>query len=364
MIGQTKKILLTVLIATLVLTPIAFVSLIYWMVATASTEGSDWLVTKHFDPSSAGFLMSVQDDSWAVTLATPEFATLSEKERLALAKDTFNGVWSMAEGYGYVKSELEQWFMDTAKNFSSYPIKKAKLMNNSFMTFREFTSGSIPKPNILATVLKMFTSNSVSAILPIFLWVAIPAIVLLFLLVGVASVFLTKELPVLYKIIVAGLIVAMVFEGWLIKVVSSKKIIPSGFFNVFTFGDNYVSATGTWRGVNQKIAYPVNAAKIECFKDQRICREANAELADSALMVNTTEWQITSWDDKEITIDHQSKCNTTKMVINFKDKAVTQIRTPIDPQPEDCMAGKEGKFITEMVDGFEAIYGKKFGVKK
>lgn len=356
--NEVRSIIRIVLIGVVVLIPIVLFSIAYWNVS--EQQKSSWMITTHFAPTTAGFLTGVQTDSWAVILASEQFAQLDPKVKEAFAKSKSDAAWDlMGKSLGYRKSELDQWFKETGKSYSSYPIKKVSLSYGGTFTYRDFSSTRIPKQNIHRAAMEAITSSfSGSTVFLIALWIVLPLTISLFVMVGTVGLFLSKGVPLLYKIVAAGLLVVIALGGLIIRGLSHPKHIGESF-QVFTHGSNYVSAKGTWRGVNQKIAYAVNAATIECFRDQGVCKEADAALADMALMVNTTEWPIVSWDDKEVIVEEGGECTTTKMIINFRDKAVTQIKTPKEPLPQDCIVGVGGKFISELVDGIDVAFPKR-----
>ena len=320
-------------------------------------EGSDWLVTSHFNPTKASLFTSQQTDSWAVTLASPDFSALSEQDRLAMASDKATEVWRLATGYGYSKKDLVSWFEETAKNYSEYPIKKADLMHNQFMTYRDFSFTKLPRPNKHVAVFRAITGEPLGYLFGVSLWITLAILVSLYLLAGVIVMLISKNTPLLSKIVVAGVLVLGILGVWLFKLTSTQKIVGESLF-INEIGPNDVFAKGSWRGVNQKIANPLNSVLITCSRSEGVCREAKAELSNNMMLADSTTWEISSWDEKEVIVDKEGECTTVKMVINFKDKAVTQIRTSKDPLPADCIIGASGKLITELADGFEIAYGK------
>ena len=358
MSAQTRKLITIILKGSAIIIPLVLVGILYW--AASEQTKDQWLITSHFDPTKAGMFASGQSDSWAVVLANPQFASLSDADRMKVAHNAADELWKLAKESGYSKAKLYRWFDDTAKRYASYPVKTITLAFGQSLAYRDLSSSGIPKPSKLLALSGIFSINASAAIWIIVAIIAISVLVVvgLSLIIGTTGMFLSKDISLFFKIILAGLLVTAVLGGWGIKRLNTKKVIGGVFFNVSKMRDNYVYAEGSWEGVTEKIAYPVNAVKIECFKDEGICREINANLRDEALMVETETWAITNWDDKEVTVEEESPCGVTKMIINYKDKAVTQVQTRKNPPPVDCGSVNGGTFILRMVKGINVAYPK------
>ena len=345
-----------VLIASLILT-LALICLYLW---NTQTKEDSAFVTMHCNPKISG---SIYRDSWAAMIGSEEFSNLSNNQKLLIADKYFNKAWKFANNYGYNKNDLKNWFYNTAKNHIQYPILEFQHSYGGKIYYRDLQNSNPPESNrlvalqrVLFQLVKELDCSSIFFLIMIFFLVFVGVFI-----IGGFFMILTSNISLIIKLSLVVLITIIIYLITLLDRTSKyPNVIPASLFAV-NYSDGYgvlsdmVTATGTWRGVNQKIAYPINVVEINCIKDEMRCEEIDANIADKSLFIDTTDWTITSWGDYEIIIDHDSKCNTLKMIINFRDKAVTQIRAPKDPRPDDCMTGNDGKFITELVDGIELL---------
>lgn len=151
-----------------------------------------------------------------------------------------------------------------------------------------------------------------------------------------------------------------------------SPIYAGGYVSVHRFEDYSVSASGTWIIENDQIAYPVNTAEIECYKEQKTCQLIQASiivpsLEDSDdsynLTLDTQTYEIISWTDNEVISRpyRTDKCRSTILTINTVSQEVYEITR--NNNQEECKFGDlfelpplEQPRITRLVDGFDTTY--------
>lgn len=318
----------------------------------------DWTLSLHYDPTTSPFGYAVTGDSWSQFLAGATIAKLSNEEKETARRKFADEIWGLAGPYGYERREVDQWLRDTLQQRESLPIKELKLKDRGSVYYRDLSSIPFPRLHPFKMLLRAIRETDAKTWLWVILFTGLPTLLIIFLFISLGWTIGSSQVPIMAKITVASLIATFAFGVWVLNNVHRKRVMgPS--FSVFSLPEyGYVSAEGQWRGVNQKIGFPDNASKIICEKGKDSCREIQAYLVNgSALAVDETSWPIVKWDDQEIVVQMDSECSTTKMMINFKDQAVTQIRVGRNPMPADCMIGEE-KFISEMVSGIDLALGR------
>ena len=165
-----------------------------------------------------------------------------------------------------------------------------------------------------------------------------------------------------YIFIISLLLVCIVY---LITIKDLREMITLGnsFILEPVIPGEVVHASGTWKGVNQKIAYPLNISEIECVKNTMECTEVRAYIAETnksrgALCVSQVKWDIDKWSESTLTINEESRCSLTRIIIDLENQSVTQIRQPHEKKPLGCPSIKEGIFIVELVDGMKVFTSK------
>ena len=96
----------------------------------------------------------------------------------------------------------------------------------------------------------------------------------------------------------------------------------------------WVEAEGFWEPIdpspNKKLISMIDA-KIDCTRSEGICRENDAEIAVGALTSDSTDYQVSSWDNSGIVAADEGSglCSTGhKLMIDFKTNAVTVVDYP------------------------------------
>ena len=71
----------------------------------------------------------------------------------------------------------------------------------------------------------------------------------------------------------------------------------------------FVSATGTWTMENDRPAFPVQTSNIRCYRDDKSCTAAQAEIAfGDTLHLETYNYDITKWDNTTILFRTDAAC--------------------------------------------------------
>lgn len=128
-------------------------------------------------------------------------------------------------------------------------------------------------------------------------------------------------------------------------------------FYVDSWDRGYVIADGVWVLDNEKIAAPFNTTQIVCEIDQRVCREASAELMPFAgkhsLYLVTTTFAVSSWTKDTITAAASNGCVRRTMTLSRRAQSITALREPDpDGRPESCLIEMKDVIRSSVQDGF------------
>jgi hypothetical protein len=128
--------------------------------------------------------------------------------------------------------------------------------------------------------------------------------------------------------------------------------------STYTFGwyEDYFLATGAWDHVNFSENL-IRSSDLECFRDQGICVETDAQEAKilglATLTSARTEFKITKWDQFELIAENVSPdCERDELRINQQEKTVSLISTPTY-KVDSCknLLGKPETVTYRLVDG-------------
>jgi hypothetical protein len=171
---------------------------------------------------------------------------------------------------------------------------------------------------------------------------------LLLLIYGLIRFFRSKEADNKSKSLMIAIMIAFIavisFQ-WRMISDSSKypTILPD--FSYFEYGDYYINAKGAWLA-DSKLAFPINAVEITCDRNKGIAREISAQLEFFSggmpiLAIDTREWKIKSWSDKEITFfeDTVPLSVIYRLHIDRKNKLITLVRVTKENPPK--LMGKD-----------------------
>lgn len=136
---------------------------------------------------------------------------------------------------------------------------------------------------------------------------------------------------------------------------SNPKMSTGG--SVFTsFWDRgFVSATGTWVIEDSRQAFPRQTTEIKCYRDEKECLSAQAEITFSdTLSLQTERMKITSWDANTIVYaSTEPTCVTYVYTITRASQRVTGQRRPKQAAGENCQFLEQRVFNLTMRDGLQ-----------
>ena len=99
------------------------------------------------------------------------------------------------------------------------------------------------------------------------------------------------------------------------------------------------SARGFWQSTStdrgKQLAWPI-AVKIECDREAKVCREADATVQLGLLEPELVEYEISSWNNTGILADDTEECNRHSLAIDFPTNSVTVTDYPIKKGDSVC----------------------------
>jgi len=138
----------------------------------------------------------------------------------------------------------------------------------------------------------------------------------------------------------------------------------SSFMNVNSYG-GYAVAEGTWIFTDgTKLADPMQTSKIECWRDEGVCREAIASVSGSInlLGVDTYVMSITKWSETEIVAeDDSARCVSYTLSLNLTSKQATKFRR--NKGGESCDFVAQEPQILKLVEGFDISWKARNGLR-
>jgi hypothetical protein len=118
-----------------------------------------------------------------------------------------------------------------------------------------------------------------------------------------------------------------------------KNEIPLTVFRDEGRGYGSASARGFWQSTSadkgKQLAWPI-AVKIECDREAKVCREADATVQLGLLEPELVEYEISSWNGSGILADDTEECNRHSLAIDFKTNSVTVTDYPIKKGDSVC----------------------------
>ncbi len=137
--------------------------------------------------------------------------------------------------------------------------------------------------------------------------------------------------------------------------------LPSLFIFTDLWDKGYVSASGTWVLLSDKMGEPEQTSKINCSRNLNTCTEAVAivggEGSDRRLFIDIDTYEIERWDDREIVtkpLKTASGCVHYLRRINRLPKSVTGIRSTISDK--DMCEGVDPKEMYMVLTNGTKIY--------
>jgi hypothetical protein len=132
-------------------------------------------------------------------------------------------------------------------------------------------------------------------------------------------------------------------------------VIPlsSSFVNVAAWDRGYFSAEGTWTIEREGHAFPINVSKISCFRQEKLCYEAQARITGNYLASDLEIHPVVKWDDTTLEFTNEAACVTYVYVANRRTAKVTGRREIKTKAGEECKLGFELKrdLALSLVDG-------------
>jgi hypothetical protein len=118
----------------------------------------------------------------------------------------------------------------------------------------------------------------------------------------------------------------------------------------------YVRANGTWVFEDDtKQAFPRQATEIRCYRDQKECLSAQAEIALNMLSVSIDRFPIASWDQQSIVYTSRDPlCVSYTYTISRSTQRVTGQRQPRPAAATEpvCEPFEKRAFNLSLRDGF------------
>jgi hypothetical protein len=152
-----------------------------------------------------------------------------------------------------------------------------------------------------------------------------------------------------------------------------QRLAPVGFptYHHSLMMDGSAQVTGTFKILDEQIAWPVNYAKVACYKSQSYCellmmdlilpKESDWVRQYSISQPNQDVFRVTRWDKHVIEAAPTSelgKCRTSTLSLNFKTKEFYQI-TKNAGGDCDILGVKMPKLdkprISQIVDGKDIV---------
>jgi hypothetical protein len=123
------------------------------------------------------------------------------------------------------------------------------------------------------------------------------------------------------------------------------------------FWNSIFSADGTWvfEDSNEKMADPIQATEIKCYRDMGLCIEATAFISfDHALLNVVSEiFEVERWDEYEIvTKPHDFHCTRYVIRINRQQQSVKKLRSTLRTKELCKGLDIEDKYI-KLINGFD-----------
>ena len=139
----------------------------------------------------------------------------------------------------------------------------------------------------------------------------------------------------------AGSLVILIVTTRITDVRDYPRLQSGGLVFIDYWDRGYGQARGTWAFEGDtKQAFPHQTTEIKCYRDEKQCRAAQAEIAFDMLTVQTEVFPITSWDNQSIVyVSNDPLCVTYTYTISRSTSRVTGLRqTKPSPPAGSCEA--------------------------
>lgn len=159
-----------------------------------------------------------------------------------------------------------------------------------------------------------------------------------------------------------GLIVSLLFVGFLLWMEGRKVHAPFLPHFVFQHESDTVVVQGTWRREDGDDANPSQTTTIECERATRRCLEASAVILGNDVMapVIINQLSVRRWDDASIVVEGAgARCVEEVYELHLASKAVTGLVTRRRDAFCDSAPGAElarAPVRMRMIDGYQASW--------
>jgi hypothetical protein len=150
-----------------------------------------------------------------------------------------------------------------------------------------------------------------------------------------------------------------------------RAIYADGFGDrlVITRVEGYLEVRGTWTLEGEKIALPINAARIRCSRQKGECEAIQAEVLIPSLServehyllnLGISAYAVISWNAAEVIAREEGMCRTTVLTINSNSREVFEVTR--NNETKACLEGTleltlprlDKPKIARLVPGYDA----------
>lgn len=130
--------------------------------------------------------------------------------------------------------------------------------------------------------------------------------------------------------------------------------LPSGVFvDTDAWESGYVSAEGSFTIDNDRPAFPIQTTKIRCYRDEKSCTAAKAEIAfGKTLNLELSTHDISLWNDTTVLFREDALCVQYIYTIDRANKRVVGTRTK-KPNVNGCEIFENKPLTLSLVNGFD-----------
>lgn len=164
------------------------------------------------------------------------------------------------------------------------------------------------------------------------------------------------------KIIIPILLIIILAEGYALNYFTNHPV-NLGMFSFTDLGDDpkigLITIKGTWTS-DTKLGQPLQTTSIECWQRYNHCIETTAIIGfGNVLTILTEYWEIEDWGKDEIRLKENSSatCVNYNMVIDRKNRTVTNVRSTKKPKPEGwgCEGIQDEPIYLHLADGYKLV---------
>lgn len=137
---------------------------------------------------------------------------------------------------------------------------------------------------------------------------------------------------------------------------ADHNVSPLGLFSVSQTG-GYTRAQGTWVMQGEKLAKPINLAKIDCWRSDGACTVTDSELqppskdgGSAYITSDTSEWEIKSWSSTRVVAEKTTVCRRLVLTLDMAAKQVYHVATDLTPEGCESLGKLAAPRITTLVD--------------